>query len=423
MEIPFPRGVRDLPPNVALFRNELLSKVEATFQRFGFLAIDTPSLESLGVLRAKDVLGEQEKLIYQIKDEDLGLRYDHTVSFARYIGMHYDQPLPFKRYMIGKVWRLDEPQKNRYREITMADVDIAGGAEPQCDAEAVCAAASALDAVGVDYKIRVNDRRMMDNLFQVFNLGPESYIMLLRTLDKLDKLGRDKVNELLAAAGLPKEAVDRADLLISKKGTNEEKLEYARGLLADKSSVVAKIESFLSIVENYHIRGTIEVDFSLVRGLDYYTGLVFEMADTSEKVESSIGGGGRYDNLIAAYSGRNVPAVGFSIGIDRVMDILDCDGAAKYTYAKVFVACVKDNNYPYGLKVANTLRAAGINCDINLAARNVSNQMAYANSVKFPYAIIVGDAEEKEGRVKLRDLLKGEETSLTVEECIRLLKG
>jgi histidyl-tRNA synthetase len=421
MDIPFPRGVRDFAPNESLFRNELLRKVESVFQRFGFLTIDTPSFESLKVLRAKDALGEQEKLIYEIKDEDAGLRYDHTVSFARYLGMHFDQPLPFKRYVLGKVWRLDEPQKNRYREITMADVDIAGGTEPMADAEVLCTAALALDQLAVDYKIRVNDRRLMDDLFSVFNLTPDAYLKLMRTVDKLDKLEIEKINELLLGMGLPKEAIDRVNLLIAKKGSNEEKLEYVEGLLKDKA-LTGKIRSLLALIESYNIKGTAEIDLSLVRGLDYYTGMVFEMVDASGSVKSSIGGGGRYDNLIATYSGRSVPAVGFSIGIDRIMDLLDYQAAPRQTYANVFVAYIKANNYPYALKVANTIRAAGINCEINLSSRNISNQLNYANAMKFPRAIIIGDSEEKEGRIKLRDLIKGDESFFTVEECISTLK-
>jgi histidyl-tRNA synthetase len=421
MDIPFPRGVRDLAPNEALFRNELLRKVEAIFQRFGFLTIDTPSFEPLQILHAKDALGEQNKLIYEMKDEDIGLRYDHTVSFARYLGMHNDQPLPFKRYVIGKVWRLDEPQKNRYREITMADIDIAGGAEPMCDAEVLCAAATALDELGVEYTIRVNDRRLMDDLFSVFKLSPDAYLKLMRTIDKLDKLGVDKMNELLLAVGIPKDAVDRVNVLLTKKGSNEDKMEYVEGLLKDKS-LSGKLRTLLQLVENYNINGKVEVDLSLVRGLDYYTGIVFEIMDASGSVRYSIGGGGRYDNLVEVYSGRSVPVVGISLGIDRIMDVLNYQSAIKQTYAKVFVAYIKDSNYPYALKIANTIRAAGINCEINLSLRNISNQMNYANSMKFQHAVILGDSEEKEGRVKLRDLATGEETSLSVDECISILK-
>jgi histidyl-tRNA synthetase len=414
-DIPFPRGMRDLLPNQALFRNELLKKIESVFQRYGFLTIDTPMLESIKVLKAKGGIGEDTKLIFETTEDELGLRYDLTVSLARYVGMHQELPLPFKRYAIGKSWRREEPQRLRYREFTQADVDIVGGNTALADAEVICTVATALDELGVGYFIRINSRVMMDSLLAAFGVKKEQFMDVLRIVDKLDKQGRDKVAEMLSSMGLEKETVRRIDDIINMQGSNAEKLNFAESVVKDKSS--ADISTTLGFAAAYGIKGDIRVDFSVVRGFDYYTGTVFEFMDAGGE-KSSLGGGGRYDGLVGLYSGRSVPATGASLGIDRILELMGFSSSTKYTYAKLFVINVKDSNYGYALKMANWFRSRGIATDINLSTRNISNQLSYANSLSFPYAVIVGDAEEKEGKVKLRNLTSGDETTVTAEEAL-----
>jgi histidyl-tRNA synthetase len=419
--MPFPRGVRDLMPNEALFRNELLKRIEEVFQRFGFVSIDTPAFERLGVLNAKGGIGEDAKLIFEFKDEDLGLRYDNTVSLARYMAMHQELPLPFKRYYIGKDWRREEPQRMRYREFTQADIDIVGGKEIFTDAEVMAAGAIAIESAGLDYTIEINDRRLAEMVFEKFGINELMFMGVLRTIDKLDKIGEEKVAEALKALGLTSELVDQIIGFINLKGNAEEKLAYADGLLGSKEHT-DKLRKTLELLKQYHIRGEARINFSLVRGLDYYTGMVFEYKLANAEKKDTICGGGRYDTLIGMYGGKNMPAVGLSLGIDRILDSLKFSDSTAYTYAKVFVAFVNDGNYAYALGITNQLRASGVPAEINLASRNLSNQFAYANALKVKYAVIVGDAEMSSGKLKLRNLISGDEQTVSFDEALGIIK-
>ena len=417
-DIPFPRGMRDLLPNEALFRNELLKKVESVFQRYGFLLIDTPTLESVKVLKAKGGIGEDTKLIFETTEDGLGLRYDFTVSLARYMSMHQELPLPFKRYAIGKSWRREEPQRLRYREFTQADIDIVGGDSVASDAEAISTAAKALDEIGFSYVIRLNSRALIDSLLSAFGIKEAQFMDVIRTVDKLDKLGRDKVVERLGEIGLSRDQVSRVDELINMQGPNAEKLAAAAAVSGDKS--VADLRAVVDLIGSYGVKGRVSIDFSVMRGFDYYTGMVVEIADANGE-KSAFGGGGRYDKLIGIYSGKSLPATGISIGIDRVLDVMGFSSSTKQTYAKLFVINVKSSNYSYALRVANWFRDRGVATDINLSARNISNQLSYANSLKFGYAAIIGDIEEQAGKLKLRDLASGEESVVALEEALGIV--
>ncbi len=422
--IPFPRGVRDLMPNEALFRNELLGKAEAIFQRFGFLAIDTPTFESLKILKAKGAIGEDVKLLYET-NEDLGLRYDFTVSLARYVSMHQDLPLPFRRYAIGKSWRREEPQRLRYREFTQADVDIVGGRGPAADAEVIAVPSIILEEIGLDYTVLINNRKIVEQMLSSFGIPKDRSIAVMRAVDKLEKIGEDGVTKLLVEAGIDKDVIRRIMDFIVLKGSNDDKLAYVSAILkeGDGNTAIGELKQTLQLLAAYGLKGTMMVDFSLMRGFDYYTDIVMEVKANTKKTRSSIGGGGRYDKLISLYGGKDLPAVGMSLGIDRILDLLDFSSSTKYTYAKAFVINVKDKNYAYALKVANFLRANGISIDINVATRNISNQLSYANSLKIGYAIIVGDEEERSNKVKLRNLVDGQETMLPLSEALAKLKG
>jgi len=420
-EIPFPRGVKDLMPNESLFRNELLKKIENVYQRFGFLTIDTPTFEHIKVLTAKGGIGgEGEKQIYEIKDEELALRYDHTISLARYLAMHQSLPMPFKRYYIGKIWRKEEPQKNRYREVTQADIDIVGGDKAATNAEVIAAVATALDEIGVEYSIHVNSREIINSILSSFSVPEQQHIDVIRAIDKYDKIGADGVYEMLKGLGLDKSTMDQVIGFVSKDGSNEDKIGYAKSLIKD-SKVLEELEGTIELLELYRLRGEVVVDFSIMRGFDYYTGMTVEFK--GEGVKGSICGGGRYDNLIGLYSGKSMPAVGVSIGIDRVMDLLDYKSSEQSTYAKTFVAYVNSGNRKRAIEVSEVLRANSINTDLNLANRNLANQLSYANAMKIKYAVIIGDAEEKLGKVKLRNLFDGSEEVLSVDEAIDILKN
>ncbi len=417
MDLSFPRGVRDFLPNEALFRNELVRKVEEVYRRFGFLSIDTPVFESLQVLKAKDAIGSENKLIYELKNENLGLRYDHTVSLARYYAMHQELPLPFKRYYTGKLYRLEEPQKNRYREFTQADVDILGGRFSYTDAEVIAASARVLESLGIGYEIRVGDRRFIDAALAKLGIPQNLHLAVFRAVDKLDKIGQDGVVELLNQAGIPDAQLSGIVEFINFNGNNDEKLEYVSRFV--DLLLVSEFRTLLGALSLYGLSGIIKLDLSLVRGIDYYTSTVFEYKSLGGSVTLSIGGGGRYDNLIALYSGRKVPAVGSSLGIDRMLDLLNYGSSIQYSYTTAVVCYIKEANLAYALKIANKLRESGINTDVNLASRNIANQLAYANSMGAKYAAIVGDAEERDGKLKLRNMSSGEELVLDVAEAAK----
>ncbi|MCL4389534.1 histidine--tRNA ligase [Candidatus Marsarchaeota archaeon] len=418
-DIPFPRGMRDLLPNAALFRNEMLAKIESVFKRFGFLAIDTPVLETLSILKAKGSIGDEAKLLFETTEDNLGLRYDLTVSLGRYVAMHGDLSMPFKRYAIGKAWRREEPQRLRYREFTQADVDIVGGDEVPANAEAIGTAATALDEIGVDYVVRINSRVLMNSLLGKFGVANEKCADVLRIVDKLDKLGEDKVAGMLQEIGLGGSVVSKIADLINTSTANEEKIALAKKLGADG---IAELEDTVRLLGAYGIKGKVSIDFSIVRGLDYYTGIVFEFSDASGKEKSSLGGGGRYDNLVGLYGNKQMPATGASLGIDRILELMNFTKSEQCTYARLFVINVNRGNYDYAVGLANWFRSMGVATDINLASRNISNQLSYANSLKFAYAVIVGDAEQSQGKLKLRNLVSGEERIVSREEALSEIK-
>ena len=421
-DIPFPRGVRDLMPNEALFRNEVLRKLEEVYRRFGYLTIDTPTFESVKVLKAKNAIGEDTKLIYELKYEDLALRYDFTVSLARYVSMHQNLPLPFKRFAIGKAWRREEPQKLRYREFTQADVDIVGGRAGATDAEVIAVSSICLQTLGIEYTVQINNRKLVEAYLAAVGIKPELVMPVMRAVDKLDKIGRDGVIEMLGKAGLSRDQVTKVDALVNLDGTNDEKLSYIEKMVKEKESI-SELREMLELLKLYELKGPVNIDFSLMRGFDYYTGTVFEHKAADKSVRGSLGGGGRYDNLIGIYSGaKTIPAVGSSLGIDRLLDIMSFSSSPKQTYAEVFIVTVKDKNYRYALQTANLMRSQGVFVDLNMSTRNIANQLSYANSLKFKYAIIIGDSEEGSNKLKMRNLVDGTELTLGLEEVLKVLK-
>jgi histidyl-tRNA synthetase len=421
-DLPLPRGVRDLMPNEALFRNELLRKIERVFQSFGFLTIDTPSIEDLRVLKAKGGIGEDTKFIYEMKDEKIGLRFDNTMSLARYMSMHQHLPLPFKRYYIGKVWRREEPQKLRYREISQADVDIVGGESSAADAEIMAVGAAVFDALGFNCRTELNDRRVVDAVLKKLGVPAEKVVDAMRIFDKQEKIGPQKVAQMLSDLGFDKKLVEGLVEFTSLSGTNEQKIVKVEKIVGD-TALTAELRKTLSLLKTYGTGGEVVFSPSIMRGLDYYTGLVFEFKDASGKVTQSLGGGGRYDNLIGNLGGKQMTAVGFAIGIDRLLETLRFSESGEYTYAKAFVAYVKENNQKYALEVVSGLRKAGVPSDVNLSSRNLSNQASYASSIKAKYLVIVGDSEEKERKMKLKNLATGEEKTLDLQEAIENIVG
>ena len=423
VEPSLPRGVRDFNTAEAIVRREVLAVVEETFKRFGFSPIETPALENLNVLYAKTYGEESGKEIFKIEGEDAALRYDFTVPLARFIAMNKDTPLPFKRYQIGPIWRKDEPQRMRYREFLQVDIDIVGSSELISDAEVIAVAAQILDELGISgYKILINDRIILNGILSFFGIPNEKSLQAIRLIDKLPKIGNEEVIKGLVGLGIKQEnATNLIEFIIKEEG-NDEKLNRIEANIGLKEEV-NKLRELVRLVRLYKAKGDLVIDLSLARGFDYYTSLVWEFIvyDENGKRLPSIAGGGRYDNLIGIFLNQQIPATGISIGIDRIMNVIGSSTERK-SYARVYVATV-GNVLDYSLYVANALRGAGINTDINMTKRNIAKQLEYANAMRFRYVAIVGEREQSSNKLKLRDMVSGNEELLDIDEAIKVIKG
>jgi len=423
VEPSLPRGMRDFNTAEAIARREVLAVVEEMFRRFGFSPIETPALENLNVLYAKTYGEESGKEIFKIEGEDAALRYDFTVPLARFIAMNKDTPLPFKRYQIGPIWRKDEPQRMRYREFLQADIDIIGSSELISDAEVVAVAAQVLDELGVSgYKILINDRIILNGVLSFFGVPNEKNVEAIRLIDKLPKVGNEEVIKGLVGLGVKQENARSLIEFIIKEEDNDEKLNRVEANIGIKEEI-NKLRELIRLIELYKVKGDIVIDLSLARGFDYYTSFVWEFIvyDENGKRLPTIVAGGRYDNLIGIFLNQQIPATGISIGIDRIMNVIGSSEETK-SYARVYVASI-GNVLDYSLYVANTLRAAGINTDINVTKRNIAKQLEYANAMRFRYVVIIGEREQSSNKLKLRDMISGNEELLDIEEAIKVIKG
>ncbi len=423
MPIDTPRGVRDFSPADAISRRYIVGVIEEVFKRFGFYPIETPALENTNVLNAKAYGDEPTKEIYKLEGEETGLRYDLTVPLARYMASNKDLTLPFKRYQIAQIWRKEEPQKMRYREFTQADIDTVGSNETESDAEIVAAISIALEELGIrNYVVVINDRQLLQKILTFLKVPAEMQTQAIRILDKLQKTSRDEVKKQLSALGLKGKDVETLLNFIQQEGTNEEKLEKVLANVSDAKDEAARMAKLIEILKDYKLNGDVVVDFALARGLNYYTDFVFEFVlEEGGKRLPSVAGGGRYNNLIGLYAKKEVPAVGASIGISRIFDVLQKDNQAK-TYAKVFIAYLGGQNRPYAIGMANMLRGNGIYVDLNSTSRNLSKQMEYAGSLGIKNVIIIGDKEREANKVKLRNMATGQEGLISVQEAIDTLK-
>lgn len=423
MPVSQPRGVRDFGPSQAIARKRIVAVIEETFKRFGFSPLETPAIENMEVLNAKAYGEDASKQIYQIQDDDSALRFDLTIPMARYVASNGSIPLPFKRYQIGQTWRRDEPQKMRYREFTQADVDIVGAAGIESDAEVMAATALALEELGfTDYKILLNNRIVLDKILSTFGVGAEKQPAAIRAIDKISKIGRQETIKQLTDVVKEDRSSEKIIGFLVEAGTNAEKLERIAAEVGAKDEAES-MRALLELVRSYNIQGELVFDPSLARGLDYYTSYVWEFVVFGNgKQLPTIAGGGRYDNLIGLYGKKSLPAVGSSLGIDRIFDVIE-QKVESGTYSDVFVAVIGDENYGYALSIANALRAKGVYTDINATKRNISKQLEYANALKFKYAAIIGAQEKNAKKLKLRDLVSGDEVLLAVDEAIEKIRG
>ncbi len=404
-----PKGMRDFPPEEMIVREAVEDRIIAVYRKYGFRPLSTPAMEYLETLRAK--AGEEiDQQIFLLKDEKLAMRFDLTVPLAR-ITANSDFPRPFKRYHIGPVWRKEEPQKGRFREFYQADVDIIGTKSMRAEAELLTLSKELCDVFGFGKpQLILNNRKILEALAKKIGFEKEKD-EVFRLLDKMDKIGEEAVEE-----GLRDMLGARAEEILeytADKGTNDEKLENVRKISREG---VNELEEILSLCDF-----KIDIDLSMVRGLSYYTGPVFEI-----KLSKDIGtvmAGGRYDNLLGIY-GREDYATGISIGIERLITlILEKSESRKKTYSRVFVACAAQELYKDALNLTAYLRKEGIEAETDLNERNLRKQFDYANALSIPYTIIIGKRELESSKFTLRDMKTGKEKSLGKEELVRELKA
>lgn len=393
-----PKGMRDFLPEEAAIREQVRDIIARIYKKYGFLPMETPALEYLDVLRAK-AGDEIDKQIFVLADERLALRFEHTIPLARIV-TSLDVPRPFKRYAIGSVWRKEEPQHGRYREFWQADADIVGSPGMRAEAELLAMAKEICSAFGFDNpRILVNSRKILNEFAKHLDFEDRKN-EVFRLLDKIGKIDVEQVEkEIIKTIGQRGAELMRA---IRSGKDNEEKLAIAERYCKEGAAELREIISLCYF--------PVEVDLSLVRGLAYYTGPVFEI-----KLSDSIGtviAGGRYDNLLSLY-GRGDYATGISVGIERLIALMmEKKGAGGRKGTEVFVANARDENYKDALALAQKLRATGLNCETDLNNRNLRKQMEYVNAKKIPFVVIVGERELASGKYKVRSMETGQEEEL-----------
>ncbi len=394
------KGFRDYPPMEQLARQQMFSKIQSVFERFGFLPLSTPVLEYKEILMGK--YGEDEKLVYSFKDNgdrDVAMRYDLTVPLARFVAQNQGQlTFPFKRYQIAPVWRADNPQKGRLREFYQCDVDAVGTDSPLADAEVIACLCMALEAVGVkNYKVRLNDRAILKDFS----------IQTIRAIDKLDKIGIEGIVKEMEENGVSAEEISKAKELVSN----------GAGAVPENTALLIKQ------LEQYSLSGQVEFDPTIARGIDYYTGTVFEIILIDKPEFGSICAGGRYDGLVDQFSSQSLPAVGGSIGIDRLIGALAEMGQMQ-SVQPIRALILNQNealaeNY---VKLASDLRGQGVNVELYYSAAKLDKQFKYAESKGIPFAIIVGETEVKDGTVQLKNLATREQETVPTGELVGKLE-
>lgn len=398
-------------------RLEVIKKIEQVFCAFGYLPLATPAIEKLEVLQKKGG-DEIEGQIFQI-DGGMGLRFDLTVPLARVVASN-SFPLPFKRYCIAPVWRREEPQKGRFREFYQADIDIVGSTSPRCEAELLACAKYALYQLGFKTpKIMLNNRKILNALAQKAGIEKGKQNAMFRALDKIGKQPLEKIKEEMVQKGISEKAADEIVKFISFEGANEKTLSFAQKTLgAQGAEGISELSAVIAECALYGFEP--EISLSLVRGLDYYTGSVFEISASDEI--GSVSGGGRYDNMVGTY-GSPSPAVGISLGIERLIALMDgAKPSSPAAVAQLFIANAKPEFFPYAIEIAWELRQKGINCEVDLLSRNLRKQFDYANASGVSFIAIVGEKEKTARKLTLRDLQSGKEELCSIEEAAKKLQ-
>ncbi len=428
MEVKRARGTKDLLPEEAIKYRFVIDNLRKVFENFGFDEAETPAIETWRLLTAK-CGDEVMKQIFKIEGGELGLRFDLTMGLARVVASNPTLPKPYKRYCISKAWRHEEPQSGRLREFWQADADIVGVPSMEADAEVLAVAVDALKSLGLEkINVRINNRKILEALLQISGISSSRFLEACRIIDKLDKIGLEGVRLELKTKGF-NDACEKILSLISIKGrfdrVEDEALRAIEGVDIGLEGF-KEVAMIYDLAKDYGYAEKIILDYSLARGLDYYTGPIFEIEveGISGKL-GSVAGGGRYDKLIELLGGPPTPATGISLGVDRLVEVLKVEGKLPSikTKTKVFVAAVNDEVRREALKLALRLRQHGISAEVDLMSRKLDRQLKYADAKGVPYSVIVGKRELESGLFKLRDMIKREESLLSFEELLRVLRG
>ncbi|MCD8044040.1 MAG: histidine--tRNA ligase [Tannerellaceae bacterium] len=447
-----PKGTRDFSPVEMAKRNYIFNTIRDVYHLYGYQQIETPAMENLSTLMGK--YGEEgDKLLFKIlnsgdflsgvTDEELterntarlasvlcekGLRYDLTVPFARYVVQHRNEiSFPFKRYQIQPVWRADRPQKGRYREFYQCDGDVVGSDSLMNEVELIQIMDEVFSRFGIRVAIKMNNRKILTGIAEIIGEA-EKIVDITVAIDKLDKIGLEKVNEELRLKGLSEQAIEQLQPIILLSGTNQEKVSSLKSILAASETGVKGVEELQYILEKIEktpLQAELELDLTLARGLNYYTGAIFEVKALDVQI-GSITGGGRYDNLTGVFGMPGVSGVGISFGADRIFDVLNqlelYPENALLTTQLLFVN-FGEKEQDWLLPIIKQVRMAGIRTELYPEAVKMKKQMSYANTKNIPYVVIVGEEELEKQQINLKNMLSGEQHTLSVTELIEYFSG
>ena len=413
------KGTRDFLPEEMILRQQVLDKIKSVFEIYGFQPLETSALEDWKVLSTKGA-GSEEILneTYNFEDKGgrrIGLRYDLTVPLARVVASNPNLTLAFKRYQIEKVWRYGDIAKDRFREFLQADIDIVGSDSMLADAEIIKCAISCFKALGLEkIYVRLNNRKILEALVKNAGIEDNKVMSVLGTIDKLEKIGIKNVKKELEEKNISKDSTMKILEPIKIKEEPKIVLKKLENMIG-RNEGIQELKEIISYLKD---ESKIKIDLSLARGLDYYTGPIYEVL--AEEGIGSVAGGGRYDKLIGLFLKRDIPATGISFGIDRIIEVMKQRKMVKSeTKIKVFVASVNDKIRDKVLEIVQLLRDKSIACDYDFRSRSLSKQLEYVSNMKIPYAIIVGKKELKENSVKLRNMRTGKEELVKINDIIK----
>lgn len=446
-----PKGTRDFSPEEMSKRNYIFNTIKSVYALYGFQQIETPAMETLQTLMGK--YGEEgDRLLFKIlnsgdylskiSDEELterntlrlaskvcekGLRYDLTVPFARYVVMHRDElQMPFKRYQIQPVWRADRPQKGRYREFYQCDADVVGSDSLLNEVELMQIVDTVFTRFGIRVQIKINNRKILTGIAEVIGAA-DKITNITVAIDKLDKIGIDNVNAELANAGLDAAAIEKLQPIISLSGTNDEKLQIISDVLACSETGLKGVEEIrfiLSKLKKCDLKNEIQLDLTLARGLNYYTGAIFEVKALDVQI-GSITGGGRYDNLTGIFGMAGLSGVGISFGADRIFDVLNTLNLypqEAFNGTQVLFINFGEAESDCCLPIISSLRNAGLRVELYPDSSKMKKQMSYANAKGIPFVALVGENEMKENKVMLKNMMTGEQLLVAPDEISSIVK-